>query len=90
MLKELLKRLRTNDPTLTQINLYDNDIDAQGLAAKAFKLFFSIFFDQSAAGVQALVEALKSNTTLKQIDLGWNNIGDRGAQVLAVACVSNN
>ena len=40
-------------------------------------------------GVQLLSQSLHTNTTLRVLDVGWNNIGDRGGCSLAKALSIN-
>ena len=44
----------------------------------------------TAEGAREIAEALKKNTRLEKLDLGYNKIGDNGTQYLADALSNNN
>ena len=97
MWKELLQQIRANDPTLTEIYVYEENIEAAGAKAlaEALKTNTSVTLIDlgenkiGAAGAKALAQALKTNTSVTKIYLGKNEIGDAGAQVLAEALKIN-
>src|SRR3989338_478091 len=78
-MKEILKRLRENDPTLTVLDLRGNDIDSTVAAALAEALRGNTtltklslgFNDIGSTGAEAMAEALRENHTLT-VGL-WNN-----------------
>ncbi len=70
----LLQRLRDNDASLTEIDLYR---DRVGFGRIGY------------SGAIALAAALKSNSTLKILNVGLNQIGDDGLRALVDALKDN-
>ncbi|MFH1462053.1 MAG: BTB/POZ domain-containing protein [bacterium] len=97
-LNEAIKRLESNDPTLTSLNLSRNGIRAEGAQAIADALkenntLTSLNLEHNeigADGVQALADALKENRTLTSLNLSRNGIRAEGAQAIADALKVNN
>jgi hypothetical protein len=67
--KMLLEKVRSNDITLTLLDLFDKQVHA--------------------AGAKELSHALKHNTTLISIVLGYNEIDDAGAKEISHALKHN-
>ena len=92
----LAEAIKVN-PTVTHLNLTDNNIGDAGAAslAEAMKVNTTLtqlsLWDNNigAAGAASLAEAMKVNTTLTQLSLWDNNIGDAGAASLAEAMKVN-
>jgi len=96
--EEILKRIRSNDATLTRLNLGGKDINDQGARDIATALEtnttltrLNLGYNQiGPAGAKALAEALKINTTLTKLNLGCNQIGNDEAKALAEWLKINN
>jgi hypothetical protein len=94
---ELLKRLRANDLTLTDINLWDNDIRDEGIkdiveALKDNRVLGRISLGKnniSNVGAKEIAGLIKVNPTLADINLWENNIGDPGTKEIAKALKVN-
>lgn len=97
-LSEAIERLKSNDPTLTSLNLSGNEIGDFGAQALAEALTENNTLtslnlsvnDIGDLGAQALAEALAENNTLTLLGLSGNKIGVKGAQALAEALRVNN
>ena len=92
-LSELLKKIRSNDPTLTTLDLSYNNIGDEGAkviadALKGNKTLTTLDLSHNnieVEGTKALAEALKDNKTLTTLNLSHNEIGDEGAKAIAEA-----
>jgi hypothetical protein len=80
---ELLQRIRDNDPTLTILDLKNNQIGPAEAQALAIELQSNTAVTRlnlqnnqiGTLGAEALANLLQNNTTLTTIDLGDGNIG---------------
>jgi Ran GTPase-activating protein (RanGAP) involved in mRNA processing and transport len=85
-------------PTLTSLNLHDNDVGDDGAAALATGLTTTHSLTQlmlsnnhiRTAGARALATAIAHNTTLTALDLDRNQVTDAGALDLVAAIVASN
>ena len=95
--QDTLERLHANDPSLTVLSLYDNQIGPEGTRALADALITNTSLTElrlsgnriGVAGAVALAEALRTNTSLTDLRLSYNQIGDEGARALADALKTN-
>lgn len=96
--EEILQRLKSNDPTLTSLNLSNKKIGpekAQELAA-ALEYNNTLTFLNlvgnaiESKGAKAFATLLKKNNTLEHLDLRWNYIGLDGVMELATSLQNNN
>ncbi len=95
--QDTLERLHANDPSLTVLSLYDNQIGPAGAIALADVLrtntsLTRLYLDGNQigdAGAVALAEALRTNTSLTTLDLHANQIGPEGTVALAEALKVN-
>jgi Ran GTPase-activating protein (RanGAP) involved in mRNA processing and transport len=96
-LEKSVKRLKANDPSLTELNLYYNSIGDDGAKAIAEALkdntvLTTLYLGYNSIGddgAKAIAEALKVNTVLTSLDLRSNLIGDDGAKAIAEALKDN-
>ncbi|KAL0225920.1 hypothetical protein P9112_013244 [Eukaryota sp. TZLM1-RC] len=83
--------------SITELDLEDNDITAEGASALARALESNSTLTEldlwsnniTSEGASALARALESNCTLTELNLGDNDITDEGASALARALESN-
>ena len=95
--QDTLERLHANDPSLTVLSLYDNQIGPEGTRALADALITNTSLTElylsgnriGPAGAAALAEALRINTSLTELNLFGNRIGNAGAHALAGALRTN-
>ena len=95
--QDTLERLHANDPSLTVLSLYDNQIGPEGTRALADALITNTSLTHlylshnqiGPAGAIALAEALRTNTSLTTLELYNNQIGPEGAVALAEALKEN-
>ncbi|HBC71321.1 MAG TPA: hypothetical protein DCZ38_00870, partial [Coxiellaceae bacterium] len=88
---EELKKYLEENPTVTTLNLFSNDIGPEGAKAlagvlKENKTLTTLNLGSNnidSEGAKALAGVLKVNTTLTTLDLENNNIGPEGAKALA-------
>ena len=91
------RRLRSNDRTLQELDLHNNQISDKGATALAQALegntTLQILYlgdnKISDKGATALAQALEGNTTLQKLYLYNNQISDKGATALAQALEGN-
>jgi len=92
---DIYHRLRANDPTLTQLELYRfGDVEAEAVGwclktntcLRVLEIGFNHIHDRGAI---AIAEALRTNTTLEELNLGCNKIGDAGVTAIADALRHN-
>src|SRR3989338_10798922 len=96
-LDQSLSRLRSNDSTLTTLDLRKNNIGDFGASALATALQHSsslttlnLFLNNIGdSGANALATALQYNSSLTTLDISHNKIGASGASVLATALEHN-
>jgi Ran GTPase-activating protein (RanGAP) involved in mRNA processing and transport len=92
-----MERVRTNDPTLTELNLNlkaigDNAIKALANALRSNTTLTSLHLQANSfgdEGIKALADALKNNSALTSLDLSCNTISEEGAKALADALENN-
>ena len=92
-----LIKVFNNDPSLTTLDLNDNEIGDDGAQALAIALEnntsiteFNLEYNQIGdEGAQALATALQKNNSLTVLNLGYNEIVDEGAQALATVLRNN-
>jgi Ran GTPase-activating protein (RanGAP) involved in mRNA processing and transport len=92
-LKKSVKRLKANDPSLTELNLTAKSIGDDGAKAiaealKVNTVLTSLSLDDNSIGddgAKAIAEGLKVNTVLTRLDLDNNSIGNDGAKAIAEA-----
>ena len=96
-LEQSLSRLRSNDPTLTILDLSKQDIGTSGASALATALQRNSILTQlnlssnriGNSAVNKLAAALQHNSSLTTLDLFGNEIGASGASGLATALQHN-
>ena len=87
----LLKRIKENDPTLTQLDLSQNDMGgrttielADALNANHTIVQLDLSFTKLGdAEAKSLSECLLENQTITHLDMSNNKIGDQGAQSIS-------
>jgi Ran GTPase-activating protein (RanGAP) involved in mRNA processing and transport len=89
----------TNNATLEQLYLTDNNLSDTGIQALVKTLSLSnsrvdLLSLQNTGitekGAKYIAEMLKTNATLQNLLLGWNDISDRGVDVLANVLTHHN
>jgi len=93
----IIKRISSNDPTLTTLDIQANNIGPEGAKALANALKTNTTLTTldiqanniGPEGAKALADALKTNTILTTLKLWSNNIGPEGAKALANALKTN-
>ncbi len=93
----ILQRLRENDPSLTNLDLTEQEIGAEGAKdlAEALKVNktltnLDLYNNQIGAEVaKAFAGTLEVNKTLTNLNLGSNQIGAEGAKAFAEALKNN-
>jgi Ran GTPase-activating protein (RanGAP) involved in mRNA processing and transport len=96
-LEKYVKRLKANDPNLTELDLYNNSIGNDGAKAiaealKVNTVLTRLDLDTNSIGndgTKAIAEALKVNTVLTTLSLQSNSIGNDGAKAIAEALKRN-
>ena len=91
----LLQRIRDNDPMLTELDLYEQNIADEGAGeiAEALKTNNSLttidlrWNKITDAGAKKIAEVLKTNNSLTTIYLGSNQIGAEGVEKIAEVCL---
>ena len=76
--KEVLNRIQQNDPKLNRLNLSKYDLGFVLWFFYIFYLFFLVFFlgRYNLIELRDLLHALSDNTSLVQVDLSRNKMGD--------------
>ncbi|MBU6339444.1 MAG: hypothetical protein KGQ36_05705 [Rickettsiales bacterium] len=90
-IEDIIKRVKDNDKTLTEINLHNTKITTQNLTslttALAKNQFVQIFdFSNNfigLSGVALITSALEKNKSLHTLYLRSNKVGDEGAKLFA-------
>ena len=94
---EYIERLTTNDTTLIELDISNNNIDYIGVkliaeALKVNKTLKKLEINSNnigSKGAQYIAEALKINKTIEMIDIRNNNIEDIGAEAIKEALEIN-
>ena len=94
---DTLRRMRENDPTLTELDVAFNSTGDAGASALAEALKVNNTLTTLVAGcnriggdgASALAEALKVNKTLTELNVEYNSIGTGGVNALAEALKMN-